>query len=342
MRKLATILLLLLLSAAAHSQTYEEMKASFEEFADGVASTLPFSASLGLNWSDSHTGNFPHFGLGASVGGAIMPIDLLNPTLVGLGIDVATMSDESIKYILETFGMPYPSALAELRVGGFLLPFDIGFKLGYIPPDMDIPILPEGLVLNYFLAGGDLRIRILPQMFFIPEISAGAGITWASGSFDIPGILGTNTTIADVGGYTIEMTDPSLNFNWSTLVADLKGQISWDLFIAQPYLGFGGLYGFIANAGGGMKAQLINGSTGQPLTESEKQAIIDYYTAQGETPPDLSDSSILVSSATPPAWTFRAYGGIALNFFLVRLDATIMYNFLSGGLGGTIGARIQF
>jgi hypothetical protein len=341
----ALVILMVCIAFPVISQTiptYDDLEQSFAEFSEGVASTLPFNALTGLTWSDAHIKNFPHFGLGATVGATFMPYINLEETLTLLGVDLATLSDSEIGSILEEFGMPFPSVSLEARIGGFFLPFDLGIKVGFIPQDFDLSVVTEGFALNYFSIGGDLRFRVLKQWFMIPCISVGSGITYQQGSIDIPGILGSNMELAAVGPYSLEMQDPSLNFNWNTLVVDLKTQASWDLFLMTPYIGAGASYSMTASAGGGVKTEILDGATGQPITQAQIDQIIAYYEFLGETPPDLTDTQILVTSETPPAWAFRIYGGMSLNFFILRLDATIMYNIISGGLGGSINARIQF
>mgnify|MGYP003564860199 CR=1 FL=1 len=344
-RTISLVIFLLLIAFPVLSQTiptYDDLEQSFAEFAEGVASTLPFNALAGLTWSDAYIKNFPHFGLGATVGATLMPYVDLEETLTLLGIDPATLGDSEIGSILEDFGMPFPSVSLEGRIGGFILPFDIGLKIGFVPQDYDLSVVTEGFLLNYFSVGGDVRFRVLKQWFMVPCISVGSGITYQQGAVDIPGILGSNMELADVGPYSLEMEDPSLNFNCNSLVIDLKTQASWDLFLLTPYIGAGASYSLTASAGGGIKTDILDGATGQPITEAQIDQIISYYELLGETPPDLTGTQILVSAETPPAWAFRIYGGLSLNFFILRLDATIMYNIISGGLGGSINARIQF
>jgi hypothetical protein len=335
------LILILTIPGIAQTPTYDDLVKSFEEFAIGVASTLPYNALVGLTWSDAHIKNFPHFGIGITVGATILPSANLEETFTLLGIDPATIDNPLIQSMLSDFGMPFPALSAEARMGGFFLPFDVGFKIGFVPQDFNLSMISDGFILNYFSVGGDLRFGLLKQWFMIPCISVGAGLTYQQGSIDIPGILGENMTIASVGPYSIELQDPALNFNWKTLVIDLKAQLSWDLFLFTPYIGTGASYGIYAEAGGGMKTQLLDGATGLPLTPEQIEAIILWCETTGQTLPDLTQDQILISTATPPAWAYRVYGGISVNFFIARVDATIMYNFLSGGIGGSVNVRIQ-
>ena len=336
------IIIVLAVPGIAQVPTFDDLEESFENFAEGVASTLPYNALVGLTWSDAHIGNFPHFGLGVTVGATIMPYINLEETLTLLGIDTSSMDDSEITSFIEDYGMPFPAVSIETRIGGFLLPFDMGFKLGYVPEDFDLSFLTSGFVLDYFSIGGDIRFRLLKQRYMIPAVSIGTGVTYQRGSIDIPGILGENMTLDDVGPYSLEMEDPSLNFNWNAFVVDLKAHASWDLFVMTPYIGTGASYGISAEAGGGIKTDILDGATGDPITQDQIDQIIAFYELLGGTPPDLTDTQILVSSTTPPAWAFRVYGGVSVNFFILRIDAMIMYNIISKGFGGSLNARIQY
>ena len=48
-------------------------RAIFQTFATAAASSLPLETSVGLNWSDAYIGQFPHFGIGLTVGAATIP-----------------------------------------------------------------------------------------------------------------------------------------------------------------------------------------------------------------------------------------------------------------------------
>ncbi|MBN2532014.1 MAG: hypothetical protein JXB88_03935 [Spirochaetales bacterium] len=345
MQKAIIIAVLCILSIAGFGQetpTFDDLEESFKNFAEGIASTLPYNALIGLSWSDAHIKNFPHFGIGVTAGFTIMPYVNLKDTLEGLDIDLSAIEDSDIGEFIEDQGMPFPAVSLETRIGGFFLPFDMGFKVGFVPDDFDLSMVMNGFALSYFAIGGDVRFRVVKQWFMVPDLSVGGGLTYQQGSIDIPGILGENIVLEEVGPYNLEMEDPSLNFNWKTFVIDLKVQASWDLFLVTPYIGTGASYGLYAEAGGGIKTQIINSATGEPITQDEIDQIFDWCELMGYDKPDINGTQILVSSETPPAWAYRIFGGVSFNFFILRLDVTMMYNIISGGLGGSLNARVQF
>jgi hypothetical protein len=336
------ILMLFFLAFPVFSQTltYDDLVQDFQDFTDGVATTLPFNSVMGLNWSDAYIGQFPHFGVGLTTGIAFMPFGSLEETLGGLGVDLSDIDDPDIKDMLEGLGMPFPVVALEGRIGGFVLPFDIGAKIGYISPEMGLPFM-QGIVLDYLLLGADIRFRLLKGMLAIPTVSVGGGFTYQYGSFDMPGMLGSDQDITELaGGHTISLTDPDLNFNWQTFVIDLKAQASWNFLILTPYAGAGASYAPYAVAGGGMKSNIL--FDGTPITDDDISMVDDYYNALDQTPPDLTSGQILVSASTPAAWSIRAFAGVSVNLALIRLDLLALYNVASGAFGASLNLRLQF
>jgi hypothetical protein len=350
MRRLTVLILLCMLALPLSAQleySYDDLVDNFQAFADGVATTLPFNALMGLNWSDAYIGNFPHFGAGLTIGFTIMPYGSLSDTLEQFDIDLSTIANEEIGNMLKDVGMPFPAIALEGRIGGFGIPFDIGVKLGYYSRDWVVPILPEGLIIDYLLAGADVRFRVLKGALVIPELSVGGGVTYQYGSFYIPGLLGDDIEILSVpddpddesSTATLALADPSINFNWKTFVIDLKAHASWDLFFATPYIGAGGSYGVYSEAGGGMNSKLLY--NGYPITDDQMDYIREACDTFGKSIPDITSEEIIVYATTPPAWSIRAYGGVSLNIFVVKLDIMMMYNFAGGGFGTSINLRAQ-
>jgi hypothetical protein len=41
-------------------------------------------------------------------------------------------------------------------------------------------------------------------------------------------------------------------------------------------------------------------------------------------------------------WGFRAFGGLGVNLFFLKVDAAVMYDILGKSLGAQVGLRLQF
>ena len=86
MKKLLVILVLVaVVGTGAMAQDFAALEIAFGNFAEGLASALPFASTIGLNWSDSYIGKLLHMGAGATIGVVNLPqtgfaevIDALN------------------------------------------------------------------------------------------------------------------------------------------------------------------------------------------------------------------------------------------------------------------------
>jgi hypothetical protein len=328
---------------------FADLEADIQEFADGVASSLPLNASVGLNWSDAYIGQFPHFGVGLTVGASTIPFDAAMPVLEGLGLADSIADTPELAPLME-IGFPLPAWAAEARIGGFLFPFDAGVKIGILPADFSLAEAFPGaealqnLQLDYLNLGFDVRVPLVEEKALIPEISVGGGYNYLRANIGLTGVLGgdlnigtfehpdpTNPTV-----YDVSLTDPMVNYNWSANVIDLKAQISKGLLFLRPYAGLGASIGF-GRAGSGFESSL------EGISPEEIAQINEAAAALGasEIIPDLSDTSFYLSAPMTGGWSFRVFGGIALNILIIKVDINAMYDFLAGNYGGTLGVRVQ-
>jgi len=154
MKRLAFVLVLvLLITFGSFGQTFDEVEGAFDSFASDLSAALPFASTIGLNWSDTYIGQFPHLGAGLVVGAVGLPVTAFDTVLQTLtngaaSADLLNTLPPELQPYIKTFGMPFPSVDAEARLGGFGIPFDIGLKVGLIPNSVDISSLVPGLDAN--------------------------------------------------------------------------------------------------------------------------------------------------------------------------------------------------
>jgi hypothetical protein len=327
-------LVMVVVSGAFAQYTFSQFQTAFQDFASGTASALPLESSVGLNWSDAYIGQFPHFGIGLTLGAATIPYSAINTAVQTFAPGGSLPSNMSF---LKSLGIPVPAYTVDLRIGGFVLPFDIGLKFGYIPPNAFSSF--NNTSIDYLLVGGDVRYALVKEKGIIPAISVGLGYTYMRGDVSIPGVLSSgNVTVSNVsfGGstHTIGFTNPSLNMFWNSNVIDAKIQVSKNLFIITPYLGLGMAYG-ISKAGGGMQSQMTVDSN--PVTQTQ----IDQINSAFGTNFTLQNPGF-GTSADANGFAARVFGGLSLNLFIFKLGVGMEYEFLSGSMAGMINARLQF
>jgi len=376
------------------------METVFTDFASGVAGALPMASTVGLQWSDAYIGNLPHFGVGVSVGFASIPLDLMFSTFETLLEGDTQMIDDIIGYIppeIIDFGLgfPFPAAVADARLGGLFLPFDIGVKIGMIP-DPVYEVLGDvtsGLItrdsLDYFLLGFDIRIPLLKEpkgISLIPDLIIGGGYNYYRGGISIPmpgmesGFSFDDIPVPNASEilkgnfdsfyyYGINMAEPRIAFNWESHVIDVKAQISKKLLLLfTPYVGVGASYGR-SRAGGGIEADITVTKDGNTSSMGELKSDIDAAAEAastlesqteelkellGETTTADDDNIDLTKIEIPTegdgflinqwvnGFSFRAFGGLSINIWVLKIDASVMYDILAESLGAQVGVRIQF
>ncbi|MDR1956667.1 MAG: hypothetical protein LBQ30_07425 [Treponema sp.] len=304
-----------------------ELQAQVDGFSDKLAQSLPFNATLGLNWSDAYIGQLigipPHFGVGVSGGVTTMDLGYLTKLTDLFGVSLDLPIDRMIM----------PGYTVEGRIGGFFLPFDVGLKFGVLP-QMNFT---ENITFDYTLVGGDIRYALLKGPI-LPNVSLGVGLHYLRGGIGtvIQG-AGTSFTFNSPSPHTLKLSDPELAFSWETTTLDFKAQISKSLFIVTPYLGLGVSHGW-SKAGYTVDSDLtydgttVDGSTIEGLKDALALAGIGGIAID-----EQGFSSILEKNG----WGFRVFGGLSFNLLVIRLDLTGMYSFLDSNFGGSFGVRFQ-
>lgn len=336
-RVLLVLALIVTVTIGVSALDYATFADAFQDFADEVANTLPATAGVaGLSWSPAYIGQFPHFGAGVSLGASTIPYDFIDPLVTQLGVKLPP----EFEY-LEQWGLPIPAAALDARVGGIFFPFDVGFKIGFVPDQMREKL---GKVnLDYLLVGGDVRIPLLKDRGLVPALSISGGYTFMRGNVGVPDIMDSGDYVIDTlpvpyDTATITVTAPELTFTWQTHTMVAKLQASKNLLIFTPHLGLGAAYG-VSEAGGGLSSE-VTGTNIDINDPAEVQALKDALALAGLPVPDLDSTSILVKSSAN-GYSFWVYGGTAINILFIKIDLSAMYNIVNGGYGGAVNVRIQ-
>jgi hypothetical protein len=325
---------LFLAAVPSYSQTVdiEDLQSGAEELVETLAGSLAFNSTVGLNWSDAYIGQLigvpPHFGVGVTVGTTTIDGGKVVSLMEDLGYELPSSLESSI---------PLPAMTAEARIGGFILPFDIGVKAGYLPSGtIDV----EELEVDYLLAGADIRYALVKGGLVLPKVSVGLGINYMKGGLgtsvgDDLSYVYTDPYLGD--DYGITATAPDVGIEWQATVIDLKAQVSKSFIIFTPYLGLGASYG-MTRVGYYIESDVTYTKNGVEMTDT--QELEDALDAAGVEVPDLKDTGLFYEKAFS-AWGLRAFGGLSVNMLVVKLDLTGMYNFTDGQLGGSVGLRFQ-
>ena len=307
---------------------FSQLQKGVDDFSKELAKSLPFNSALGLNWSDAYIGKVfpslpPHFGVGGSFGITTMNLPVMN-TLAGyLGYS----------FPFDISKLVLPAYAVEARMGGLFLPFDIGFKFGYLPP---LGMWGSNLNMDYLSVGGDLRYAVLDLKLL--KLSLGLGLNYLKGS--VGGKVGTDHTITfeNLGvPDSITLEKPDVSLQWKTVSLDIKTQVSASLLIFTPYLGLGWSYAW-SSAGYSVDSQVTRG--GSPLNPGDFPAINSYLRGQGLKEID-GDSAGISSIIKNSGYNIRVFGGMSFNMMVFRFDLTGLYSFRDSNYGASFGFRFQ-
>jgi hypothetical protein len=195
--------------------------------AEELNGTLAFTSGMGLNWSDPYVGEllgFPaHIGVGVAMTGTFMD----NVSTANLWADMGRNIDSSIWY---------PSYAITTRIGGPKgVPFDLGFKIGYLP---DIPLWTD-LQYNMLLYGIDVNYALFVLDNTDTTITIGVGFDYFEGA--VSGTLATVPT-----GIAVPLGTPA-HLTWESSTYKIKALIGQPI-LASPVSVFGGVQaGYSAN-----------------------------------------------------------------------------------------------
>jgi hypothetical protein len=199
----------------AHAVTVEEMNRMLSGLADDFLFELPMLSAAGLGWSDPYIGQllgYPnHFGFGLTMAAPLLPGKLFKS--IGESVFLSPVSDTYEDKLL------FPVYTLETRVGGFAgIPFDLGFKFGFIP------IVPLFGDLGYYSShyGFDIRYRII----HLPgggEVSVGLGYNRFEAEISGDYVFTIKTGIVSNGG--------TVTFGWTSDTYNFK------ICAFQPFVG---------------------------------------------------------------------------------------------------------
>lgn len=224
-KRLCLILAFMLIFSLAFSESVDldDFKGGLHAFLEDINLSLPDSTLSGVTWSDAYIGQFigvpPHFGVGLATGVSRFRV-------AGLAKTLKLVSSE-----LPMNELIFPTIALEGRIGGFILPFDIGLRFGFLP---EVQIKDIGL--KYLHYGADIRYALLKQNLVLPNISLALGYYGTSGALSYV-FTAAEITGVDIPGVTDKPETLAIDFQ--TNVIDGRLQVSKSFLVVTPYAGFG-------------------------------------------------------------------------------------------------------
>lgn len=298
---------------------YTDAVNGLNDFCSSLNDTLPNTQTLQNVWAESWIGMLiPNvkFGFGVNAGVATLDITSLLDVADALAIDTSDIKDFTKDYDNK---LVFPTVAADLRIGGIVLPFDLG--LSFVTFDTrDWSQIDDGIkpcAFDYFTIGSDLRWRLLDLggKFFHIRASASGGFYHTKGGLEV--------LDDDIGA------GASMDFKSTTLFAG--AQFSAKALCFVPFLG-GRL--------------MLTKSSVDWKANANWDSILGASTSTDSAYADVLKWNILptnFSGGSSSSWGVRPqiYGGLGIDLFVLDITMSGSYDLVKDVLGGAVSVRIS-
>lgn len=291
---------------------YTTVTDGLNEFADELDDSIMNTQTLQNVWAESWIGMLipnKKFGFGINAGAAALDITALKDAASALAIDEADDLRDTLAF---------PTATADLRLGGFILPFDIGLTFSTVDSSkigaLDDAISP--CEFDYFSVGGDLRYCLLNKgsKLIHARVSVSGGGYYTKGS----------VKVADDGDSS---SSASMDFSSTTLF--LGAQASAKVFCFVPFVG-GRLAVAKTKIDWAVHADWLN------ILEDDGNGYVAKAIKYNILPSDFDES-------LESGWILhpQVYGGFGIDLFVVDITVSGSYDFVKQIPGAAVSVRLS-
>ena len=313
---------------AQESVSKDSVTDQFVNFSNTLTSIMPENITALNVWPEAHIGKFfpafpPHFGFGISAAGTLIDTSFAKDTFDTLSkLILKDMTNIKLDFECKDI-MVLPTCAINARIGGFLLPFDVGvFGVATIPNlPQEFNFGDFDASVEYLTFGADLRYAIYEGNIFMPKVSLGFGYFYAQQelNFDI------NKT--KPATYNSVDTNVNINANANLLLKThtffAQMQISKKILIITPFIGARAYYTFFENeCDWNYKTQIVNGESSTPITNNRQ---IVYIT----------NKKLNTSNIRP-----QVYLGVGLNAPILQVAINVSWNPITNYWSG--GSTLNF
>ncbi len=288
-------------ASSGFSSTYSTLTGSLNSFSSALLDSVQAGSTMQNQYANAYIGQiFPgfHFGAGLNVGAA--------------SLDFSSFGDALTKIGMGDLGLPetlaFPSLTADLRIGGIILPFDVGFTVMKLnTADLGLQDRLNGIALDYFVIGGDVRYCI-----------------WKTGL----GPLNVKASIT--GGFYYTSVD--FNYEADGMGADMDLGIGTFTLGAQASAKFLFLVPYV-----GARLLFSTGHRNWSVTSDWVVALLGGdKTMASLLPKTFSGGSTVgfFDNIRP-----QLYAGLGIDLFVVDITAGISYTAISNVVGATVSLR---
>jgi hypothetical protein len=174
----------------------------------------------------------PHFSLGFSLSGTVIDTSSVSNTIDSV---ISDMQGTGFFNFTIPNALLLPAYSVNVRIGGFLLPFDAGV-FGSFASVQNIKYADFSASGSEFTIGADVRYAVLEGNVILPKISIGAGYIYTRQSYGFGASKTYTGTYNSNPAVITSTTDVGIRLNMNILY--LQAQVSKKVLFFIPYAGF--------------------------------------------------------------------------------------------------------
>lgn len=313
---------------AQESVSKNSVTDQFVNFSNTLTSIMPENITALNVWPEAHIGKFfpafpPHFGFGISAAGTLIDTSFAKDTFDTLSkLILKDMSNIKLNFECNDI-MVLPTCAINARIGGFLLPFDVGvFGVATIPNlPQEFNFGDFDASVEYLTFGADLRYAIYEGNIFMPKVSLGFGYFYAQQELNFDINKTKSATHNEVPTNVNINANVNLLLKTHTFFAQM--QISKKILIITPFIGARAYYTFFENeCDWNYKTQSVNGESSAPITNDRQKV---YITNKKFNPDNIRP---------------QVYLGVGLNAPILQVAINVSWNPITNYWSG--GSTLNF
>ena len=293
----------------------ENISAGLDDFTFSLIKTAPSTVSHQNMWASGYIGQLldlpPHFGGGISMGMAQLKTDGIATVLkeMGLNYDVKNLF--------------LPTLTFDARVGGLLIPFDLGVHGMMIKNPLEFNIQETFFSIDYGTVGADIRIPLIKQESILPNLSLGFGYAYSKGN----------------AGISVQEETANISAGYESQILQATFQISKKIAIIEPFAGVRATLSsnkrnWTWNYDG---TKLLDDQTKEQLSE-EEQNLLKLGNSF-----DSGDWSGFAINKEDPNYTAQIFAGIGFDFlFILQGTLNVSFDVVNQIWAGGLSLRVSF
>ena len=297
--------------------TTENIVSGLDDFTYSLIKTAPSTVSHQNMWASAYIGQLldlpPHLGGGISMGMAQLKTDGIATVLkeMGLNYDVKNLF--------------LPTLTFDARIGGLLIPFDLGIHGMMIKNPLEFDIKETFFSIDYGTVGADIRVPLIKQTTVLPNLSLGFGYAYSKGN----------------AGISVQEETAKVSAGYESQILQATVQVSKKILIVEPFAGVR------ATLSSNKRNWSWNYDGTKALNETQYKALelipgaLDAL--KDEESFDSGDWSGFEINKEDPNYTAQIFAGIGIDFlFIGQGTVNVSFDVVNQIWAGGLSLRVKF